>query len=75
MVLAQPPDSSTPGSAGQSSPLPEIPEFRDIEQLDDGSWRAVHKLSGEVIEAATFSRLESIEAPAQRLAYTLRSGS
>lgn len=52
----------------------EIPEFRDVEQLLDGSWRAVHRPSGEVIAAVTFYQLEQIEAPAVRIAYTLRAG-
>jgi hypothetical protein len=56
-------------------PAVEIPEFRDVEKRPDGSWRAVHKLSDEVIAADTFYHLESIEAPAQRLAYGLRSRS
>ncbi|TYB50216.1 hypothetical protein FXF51_56670 [Nonomuraea sp. PA05] len=50
---------------------PEITEFRDVEQLPDKSWRAVHKPTGEVIFAADFYELERIKAPAVRIAYAL----
>lgn len=72
MALHQPSDGSAPGADGERSKPPEIPEFRDVEHRPDGSWTAVHKPTGEVITAADFYRLERIEAPATRIAYTLR---
>ncbi|TDD10455.1 hypothetical protein [Nonomuraea diastatica] len=56
-------------------PAVEIPEFRDIEQLPDGSWTAVHKPSGEVITAPDFEQLERVEAPMVRLAYARQRAS
>ncbi|MEO3803282.1 hypothetical protein [Nonomuraea sp. B1E8] len=55
-------------------PAVEIPEFRDVEQMPDGSWRAVHKPSGEVIAAPGFEHLERVDAPMVRLAYGWRCG-
>jgi hypothetical protein len=48
-----------------------IPEFRDIEELPDGTWTAMHE-GGKVIKAPTLRRLEYVEAPATRIAYALR---
>ncbi|MFF0862334.1 hypothetical protein ACFYUV_11320 [Nonomuraea sp. NPDC003560] len=55
-------------------PAVEVPGFRHVEQRPDGSWTAVHRASGEVIEASTFERLERIEAPIVRLAHGWRRG-
>jgi hypothetical protein len=73
MTAHQPSGGSPPGVDGQPTPQPpEIPEFRDVEQLPDGSWRAIHKPSGETITAADFYRLERIEAPVVRISYSLK---
>lgn len=50
---------------------PEIPEFRDIEQLPDGRWRAVHD-GGTVVTAPTLRWLEYVTAPAARITDGLR---
>ncbi|MFB4276020.1 hypothetical protein ACBJ59_12050 [Nonomuraea sp. MTCD27] len=62
--------TGTPVPPQPRKPAHEIPEFRDVEQLGDGSWRAVHTPTGEVIAADTFEWLERVEAPALRIAYS-----
>lgn len=52
----------------QDRPPREIPEFRDIEQRDDGSWTAVHATTGVGISAPTFEDLDRVQAPLQRIA-------
>jgi hypothetical protein len=52
---------------------PEIPGFRNVEQLPDGSWRAVHVGSSETITADTFEHLERVEAPIVRIAHGWRT--
>ncbi|MFC4535681.1 hypothetical protein [Sphaerisporangium dianthi] len=37
---------------------PDIPEFRDVRQDDDGTWRAVHVDSGREAVADTRADLE-----------------
>ncbi|TMR90368.1 hypothetical protein [Nonomuraea basaltis] len=54
---------------------PEIPEFRDVTNLPDGTWTAVHKASGDVITAASFDALEGVEAPQVRLLHAWRRSS
>ncbi|MEQ4724049.1 hypothetical protein [Nonomuraea sp. B19D2] len=41
--------------------------FRDVEQLADGSWSAVHKSTGQTVTAPTFEQLEKVEAPMTRI--------
>lgn len=46
---------------------PWIPEFRDVQQLADGTWRAVHH-SGQAVTAPTWRSLLYVKAPAVRCA-------
>ncbi|WP_327580890.1 hypothetical protein OHA25_33390 [Nonomuraea sp. NBC_00507] len=49
--------------------------FRDVEQLPNETWTAVHKASGTVITAPSFEALERVEAPMVRIAYAWRRAS
>ncbi|RVX43020.1 hypothetical protein EDD27_5687 [Nonomuraea polychroma] len=44
-----------------------VPEFRDVEQMPDGSWSAVHH-SGQEVTAPTLRNLVYVVAPAVRIA-------
>ncbi|MEO3800558.1 hypothetical protein [Nonomuraea sp. B1E8] len=47
-------------------PAVEIPEFRDVKQLPDGSWRAIHE-SGETVTAPDLRHLVYVDAPRERI--------
>ncbi|MCG5220237.1 hypothetical protein [Streptosporangium sp. KLBMP 9127] len=49
----------------------EIAEFRDVTQLDDGTWRAVHRATEDEVVAGDFAELR-LTTMAVRCAWPLR---